>query len=393
MQRFVVVTRFNYNTRVLYLFDKLTSKTNMEQEMSDAKQPIENNESTNTSPLAANDSGDKKAELLELFKKIHGFTEPLSRNFEVIKDTLNSLHEHNESALTSLIDLHKIAFKMNKARGTELVDPTDSCKTFLDAITAELENYVQIIIPQPDDSLDLKSMKCIGRDVTDRPFDNDKVITIEQCGYQGNTPAGRKVFSKAWVTAYKCESVGAFERSRAIPIADIELAEKTDLQDADLPQDASHWKDFASRKDIVLVGVLIFALLLGVVVVKSVIDSSGLFKEVKTVSELVYKNEYSQAIVEIDGYEDWGDLKQWSKDTRDYCNRMKESDVGSKDSIAGNKSKEKTTPDQPGSQPSTTVANESDVGKDNAANNSTDSEAENVKGAEVADPRQEDTEE
>jgi|GEM_PF-6634071 len=350
MQRFVVVTRINYNTRVLYLFDKLASKTNMEQEMSDAKHPIENNESTNASPLADNDSGDKKAELLELFKKIHGFTEPLARNFEVIKDTLNGLHEHNESALTSLIDLHKIAFKMNKVRGTELVDPTDSCKTFLDAITAELENYVQIIIPQPDDSLDLNSMKCIGRDVTDRPFDNDKVITIEQCGYQGNTPAGRKVFSKAWVTAFKCESVGAFERSRAIPIADVELAEKTDLQDARLPQIASYWKD------IVLVSVCLIVLLFSLLNLWFS-DASALFQEVETVSKLVYEKDYSQAINKIDAY-DWGDLEQWSIDTRKYCRTI-----------------------------------ESGVGKDNAANISTDSESQNDSGAEVADPRQEDTEE
>ncbi len=113
--------------------------------MSDAKEPIEHNDSTEPSPSETTDTGSKTA--VQLFEEIHGFTSPLSQQMESFGGILAGLHEYNVSALSALINLHILAFRMDVTRDSEVIDPNDPTRTFLDAIAGELEPYVEFIQP------------------------------------------------------------------------------------------------------------------------------------------------------------------------------------------------------------------------------------------------------
>lgn len=200
------------------------------------------------------DGADKKTELLDLFKEIHRFTSPLSQHLQVIDNRLTGLQEHNVSALSALISLHRMAFRMSVARDPEEADESDAITTFLSAIGGELEPYVDIVIPKVNDTLDLDTMKVLDREITDRPDLHNTVCGILQCGYRANSIAGGNVFEKASVAAFKFEGVITAVEKSEDAIVEPEKIEFGDSSNDGVGQITT------SVKDIVLLSVCAIAL-------------------------------------------------------------------------------------------------------------------------------------
>jgi hypothetical protein len=205
------------------------------------------------------DGADKKTELVDLFKEIHRFTSPLSQHLQVIENRLTGLQEHNVSALSALINLHRMAFRMSVARHPEEADESDSITTFLSAIAGELEPYVDIVIPKVDDALDLDTMKVLEREVTDRPDLHNTVCGILQCGYRANSIAGGNVFEKASVAAFKFEGVITAVEEAEDAIVDLENNELGNSSSDGIVQIAT------PVKDIVLLSVCAIALFFAII--------------------------------------------------------------------------------------------------------------------------------
>ena len=282
--------------------------------MSDANEPIGNNDSTERSPSETNDSGSKTA--VQLFEEIHGFTSPLSQQMESIRGILAGLQEHNVSALSSLIGLHRLAFRMWVARDPEEVDESDSITTFLSAIAGELEPYVDIVIPKVNDTLDLDTMKVLDREITDQPDLHNTVRGILQCGYRANSIAGGNVLEKASVVAFKTEGVITAVEIYGDAIVELEPIESGNSSNDGVGQIGSWWNDYFY----IPLGVI--AIILIVLLLPPFSDTTNytrLHEDMQTISDHVYARRYDEARQLLDKNEEWGDLELWSQKTRKYC--------------------------------------------------------------------------
>ena len=305
--------------------------------MSDTNEPIKNSDPTEPSPSENNDSGSKTA--VQLFEEIHGFTSPLSQQMESIRGILAGLQEHNVSALSSLIDLHRLAFRMSVARDPEEVDESDSITTFLSAIAGELEPYVDIVIPRVYDTLDLDTMKVLDREITDQPDLHNTVCGILQCGYRANSIAGGNVLEKASVVAFKTEGVITAVETYGDAIVELEKIESENPADDETRQTTSWRNDYFYMSLGAFAALIVFVLFSGFI---DRTDFTTLHEDIQTISDHVYAGRYDEARKLLDKHEEWGDLELWSKETRKYCNEREAKNSASDGgkALAPNKSTE-----------------------------------------------------